>query len=141
MSIFVLLVVTKSPPFFSGWISVSGSESPTVKVQSGVDVSLLCPNFTSFPTQIFWFKLVNRTQPRCIAYIYSSSEPASFCSGAENGKFELTSNTSTLFLKIKPVNLSDSGLYFCGYYLNSWSVIVSATYLNVQGKNVVSFSW
>lgn len=130
-----MFCLTELHSLFSGWISVLGSGSQTVEVQSGVDVLLLCSNFTSSPTRIIWFKLVNRTEPPCIASMYSSSEPASFYSGAENGKFELTSNTSDLFLKIKHVNLSDSGLYFCGFYINKYSVIVNATFLNVQGKS------
>ena len=63
----------------------------------------------------------------------------SFCDGFQNGKFKMSSNTTTLFLRINEVELSDSGLYFCGFYLNSNSAIVSATYLKVQGKSCLSF--
>ncbi|XP_071334065.1 T-cell surface glycoprotein CD8 beta chain-like [Trachinotus anak] len=113
-------------------ISVSASEFQTVEVQSGEEATLLCSNFTSSPSQIIWFRLVNRTQPRCISSMYNSITPASFCSGFENGKFEATSNISTVFLRVKHVDLSDSGLYFCGFFLNKYSVIVSATYLKVR---------
>ena len=67
----------------------------------------------------------------------TSDGNTSFCDGFQNGKFNMSSNTTTLFLRIKEVELSDSGLYFCGFYTNS--AIVSATYLKVQGKSCLSF--
>uniref|UniRef100_A0A4W6D5H2 Ig-like domain-containing protein n=1 Tax=Lates calcarifer TaxID=8187 RepID=A0A4W6D5H2_LATCA len=114
---------------------ISVSESQTVEVQSGEEATLLCSNFTTSPSQIIWFRLTNRTQPRCISSIYTATDPASLCSGVQEGKYEMRSNISTVFLKMKDVDSSDSGLYFCGYYISRHPVIVSATYLKVQGKN------
>lgn len=123
--------------FLSGWIS--RSDSQTVVVQPGKNATLLCSNFSSFPTHTIWFRLVNQTSPICISSIYNFAQPSVLCNGIEHEKVELTSNISTIFLKIKQVDLSDSGLYFCGYYTNGHPVIVNSTYLKVQGKNDVTF--
>ncbi|XP_041821619.1 uncharacterized protein LOC121626930 [Chelmon rostratus] len=114
------------------WISVSVSEFHTVEVQPGEDVTLLCSNFSSLPSYIVWFKLANRHNVSCISSMLSSESNASFCDGFKDGKFKMTSNTTTLFLKIKQVDLSHSGLYFCGFNTAGNSVIVSATHLKAE---------
>ena len=108
-----------------------------MEVQSGQEVTLLCSNFSSAITQIFWFRVVSRSQPRCVSQMFRTADPAKLCDGFQSGKFEMSSNISTLFLRIKQVNSSDSGLYFCGFYLSRAPVIVSSTYVQVQGKIVV----
>ncbi|XP_068569912.1 uncharacterized protein [Cebidichthys violaceus] len=110
------------------------SECQTVEVQADGEVTLLCSNFSSSPSQIFWFRVVKGSQPRSICFIYKPPENATFSDGFKNGKFEMRTNISTVFLKIKQVNSSDSGLYFCGYYLMNNPVIFNATYLEVQGS-------
>ncbi|XP_051231372.1 uncharacterized protein LOC127349553 isoform X2 [Dicentrarchus labrax] len=119
------------------WISVSGSESQTVEVQPGEDVTLLCSNI--YGVTIQWFRVTNRTKPSCISYLYSADGKAEkkvkYCDEFHKGQFKMSSNFSTDFLQIKQVNLSDSGLYFCGYYLNGHTVISTATYLNVKGDS------
>ncbi|XP_047442119.1 uncharacterized protein LOC125008808 [Mugil cephalus] len=107
------------------WISVSVSEFYTVEVQPGEEVTLLCSNFSSIPTNIFWFKLVNGPNITRISSMTSSDGNASVSEGFQDGRFNMTSNTTTLFLNIKPVDLSDSGLYFCGLNQEQDSVNVS----------------
>ncbi|XP_038586992.1 uncharacterized protein LOC119912081 [Micropterus salmoides] len=116
------------------WISVSVSESQTVEVQSGEDVTLLCSNISTYDAVTFWFRLVQRTNISCISVMMKSYRNATFCDGYQSGRFEMSSNISALFLKIKQVDLSDSGLYFCGFYEKahpSFSVI----YLNIKGSD------
>uniref|UniRef100_A0A4W6CX09 Ig-like domain-containing protein n=1 Tax=Lates calcarifer TaxID=8187 RepID=A0A4W6CX09_LATCA len=99
------------------WISVSVSESQTVEVQSGEDVTLLCSSTSTAPTHTFWSKLYNKTKISCISSMYGSEGKASFCDGFQNGKYEMSSNITTISLKIKQVDVSDSGLYLCGFYM------------------------
>uniref|UniRef100_A0A3Q0SXT2 Ig-like domain-containing protein n=1 Tax=Amphilophus citrinellus TaxID=61819 RepID=A0A3Q0SXT2_AMPCI len=114
------------------WISVSLSDSQTLEVQYGEAILLLCSNFSSSPTQIFWFRVTKKSKVHCIASMFEPHEQASFCTGFENGNFEMSTNISTVFLKIKQVDLLDSGLYFCGFKLSNNPVIVDATYVEVQ---------
>ncbi len=123
--------------FVSGWISVSGSESQTVEVQSGKNVTLLCSNISTSPTQTDWFRVTERTKPSCISSMYKSDGNATHCDGFQNGKFQMSSDISTVFLTIKQVDFSDSGLYFCGFYINTHTVISTATHVKVQGKTGV----
>ncbi|XP_032363544.1 uncharacterized protein LOC116676746 [Etheostoma spectabile] len=123
------------------WISVSASESHTVDVQSGGDVTLMCSNISKTPTLTEWFRLINRTKLSCVSSMYPDRN-ASFCDGFQN-RFEMSSNVSTVFLKIKRVDLSDSGLYFCGFYRKKHTDISNKIHLKVQDesdgmKNVMS---
>ncbi|XP_051231374.1 uncharacterized protein LOC127349554 [Dicentrarchus labrax] len=114
------------------WISVSGSESQTVEVQPGEDVTLLCSDISTSPTQTDWFRVTNRTKPSCISSMYGSDGNVFYCDGFSTGKFKMSSNVSTVLLQIKRVDLSDSGLYFCGFYKGKHTVISTATHLNVK---------
>ncbi|XP_022607937.1 uncharacterized protein LOC111226907 [Seriola dumerili] len=127
-------VVTASFLCCISWISVSVSQSQTVDVQSGEDVTLQCSNISRSPTQMEWFRLVNRTKASCISSMYKAENEASFCDGFQN-RFEMSSNISNVFLKIKRVDLSDSGLYFCGFYKDTHTVITDTIHLYVQGDN------
>ncbi|XP_042368435.1 uncharacterized protein LOC121962271 [Plectropomus leopardus] len=115
------------------WISVSGSESQIMEVQPGEEVTLTCTNISSGPAQTEWFRLIHGTKPSCISSMYRADDEASLCDGFQN-RFKMSSNINTVFLKIKQVNLSDCGLYFCGFYINKHTVIAKATQLNIQGN-------
>ncbi|XP_071334057.1 uncharacterized protein [Trachinotus anak] len=115
------------------WISVSVSQSQTVEVQSGEEVTLRCSNITKSKSVAFWFRLVNRTEVSCISFMTASDSAAELCDGYKNEKFDMKSNMSSIFLKIKKVDSSDSGLYFCGFYTNG-NAVFSVSYLNVEGQ-------
>ncbi|XP_027144008.1 uncharacterized protein LOC104924041 isoform X2 [Larimichthys crocea] len=114
------------------WISVSASESHTVDVEAGDEVTLLCSNgIFKYSTYRFWSRFVNRTMIRCIASIYSYNSNPRYCNEYQNGNFEITYNSSDVYLKIKQVDLSDSGLYLCGFIING-DMVIDIKHLNVQ---------
>ncbi|XP_030610062.1 uncharacterized protein LOC115797604 [Archocentrus centrarchus] len=116
------------------WISVSAFQFHTVEVQAGEEVTLQCSNFSSHIGHIFWFRVTNGPNVSEISSMIRSESNVSFYDGFQNSKFDMTSNTSVLFLKIKQVDLSDSGLYFCGQRSSEKLILYSATSLKVQGK-------
>ncbi|XP_050931597.1 uncharacterized protein LOC108882002 isoform X6 [Lates calcarifer] len=117
------------------WISVSVSESQTVKAQSGQEVTLLCPKTIKKPAATFWLRVVNRTNMSCISVMSRSDSKAEYCDGYKTGNFEMSSSSSTVYLKIKRVNVSDSGLYFCGFYTDGRITFTEIQYLNLTSSN------
>ncbi|XP_044196633.1 uncharacterized protein LOC122973288 isoform X3 [Thunnus albacares] len=119
------------------WISVSLSESHNVEVQPGENVTLQCTTIYQAYTTTSWFRLVNRTKASCISTMFSSKS-VHYCDGFQNGKFQMSSNISTTSLNIKEVDLSDSGVYFCGFYISGQTVL-SVIHLNVEGSDDESY--
>uniref|UniRef100_A0A3P9N144 Ig-like domain-containing protein n=1 Tax=Poecilia reticulata TaxID=8081 RepID=A0A3P9N144_POERE len=112
----------------SGWIC----ESLTVEVHPGEDITLFCSNLSSSPTQTDWFRVIHGTKPSCISSMYGSEGEPSYCHGFQSEKFNMSSNKTTVFLQIKQVDLMDSGLYFCGFYIKKHAVVGSATELIIK---------
>ncbi|XP_039677606.1 uncharacterized protein LOC120572374 [Perca fluviatilis] len=101
------------------WISVSGSESHTETVEGrpGGEVTLTCSNTSNRDAATLWLRVVNRTKASFISVMLSSTVKPLYSDGIQNGRFNMSTNISTLFLQIKHVDVSDSGLYLCGFYI------------------------
>ncbi|KAL4006408.1 ceroid-lipofuscinosis neuronal protein 6 [Sarotherodon galilaeus] len=111
-------------------ISISAFGFQTTKVQPGEDVTLQCTNNSKMDSMTFWFRLVNSTTVRYISRLVNSKREATYSDGFRNRKFEMRTNIIALFLKIKKVDQSDSGLYFCGFHSDG-RLLFSVTRLNV----------
>ncbi|XP_039677604.1 uncharacterized protein LOC120572373 isoform X1 [Perca fluviatilis] len=118
------------------WISVSGSESHTETVEGrpGGEVTLTCSNPSNRDATTLWFRVVNRTKASWISMMASSTVKPLYSNGIQNGRFNMSTNISTLFLQIKHVDVSDSGLYFCGFYIGG-RFNFSAIHFNVKDSD------
>ncbi|XP_030285496.1 uncharacterized protein LOC115588964 [Sparus aurata] len=116
------------------WISASVSQYQTVEAQHGEEVTLQCNNISKYDTQTFWSRLVNTTKISCVVVIYRYGGNVTVCDGYEKGKFEMKSNISTVFLNIKKVDSSDSGLYYCGFFI-SGTPILTPIHIKVNGSD------
>ncbi|PWA14763.1 hypothetical protein CCH79_00014508 [Gambusia affinis] len=118
----------------TSWVSTSVFDFHTVVVQPREEVTLWCSNFSALPVHIFWYKLVDGSNASCISSMFSSEVEASLREGFGNGKFNMTSNRTNVFLSIKQVDASDSGLYICGFGKDFEWRIFSSTYLQVEAR-------
>ncbi|XP_039677598.1 uncharacterized protein LOC120572370 isoform X6 [Perca fluviatilis] len=115
------------------WISVSGSESHTETVEGrpGGEVTLTCSNPSNRDALTLWLRVVNRTKASWISTMTRSTGKPLYRDGIKNGRFNMSTNISTLFLQIKHVDVSDSGLYLCGFYIEG-RYNFSAIHFNVK---------
>ncbi|XP_034712774.1 uncharacterized protein LOC117934846 isoform X2 [Etheostoma cragini] len=118
------------------WTSVSGSESltETVEGRPGKEVTLTCSKSSNTDSPTFWFRVFNRTKASCISSQVSSKSKTRYCDGYKNGRYNMSSNISATTLRINEVDVSDSGLYFCGYSGGGFYTF-SAVHLNVKGSD------
>ncbi|XP_023202580.1 uncharacterized protein LOC111611137 [Xiphophorus maculatus] len=123
------------------WVSTSVFDFHTVVVQPREEVTLWCSNFSTLPVHIFWYKLVDGSNASCISSMFSPEVNALMKEGFKNDKFNMTSNKTNIFLSIKQVDASDSGLYICGYGNNFEWKIFSSTYLQVEVDVFVEAFW
>uniref|UniRef100_M4AA59 Ig-like domain-containing protein n=1 Tax=Xiphophorus maculatus TaxID=8083 RepID=M4AA59_XIPMA len=114
------------------WITKSDFEFDSVLVQPGEEVTLLCPNFTNIFEHIFWYKLIPGPGVSRISSMVNPGSKVHLHDGFQREKFNMTSNGTNIFLNIKQVNFSDSGVYICGTKSPSCLKIFSETYLQVD---------
>uniref|UniRef100_A0A087Y0Q6 Ig-like domain-containing protein n=1 Tax=Poecilia formosa TaxID=48698 RepID=A0A087Y0Q6_POEFO len=117
---------------YCSFCSVLVSGSQTVKVQPGDDVTLECRKNSSGLS--YWFRLGEKNKVNCISVLINN-DPNSVknCDGFQKEKFNMSSNSSTVSLKIIKVNLSDVGLYFCGVKKDK-SIAFNVIHLHVKGN-------
>uniref|UniRef100_A0A3B5PYB0 Immunoglobulin domain-containing protein n=1 Tax=Xiphophorus maculatus TaxID=8083 RepID=A0A3B5PYB0_XIPMA len=119
---------------FHQFINVGSSLFQTVTVRPDEGVTLRCANLSRIAGHIFWFKLNDGPDVSRISSMSTSEAVPSLHGEFQRGKFTMRSNVTNIFLDIKQVEVTDSGLYFCGFYAEDFPGVFAATYLHVEGK-------
>ncbi|XP_027893846.1 uncharacterized protein LOC114157184 [Xiphophorus couchianus] len=119
------------------WICVSGFRFHTAVAQPGEEVTLRCSNMSTYRSQVFWFKLDDGPLG-CISAMLNAESALTSYDPFQPDKFAMTSDSTNVSLRIRPLDANDSGLYFCGYYFDAFPAVFTATYLKVEGVSVDS---
>uniref|UniRef100_A0A3B5PU17 Immunoglobulin domain-containing protein n=1 Tax=Xiphophorus maculatus TaxID=8083 RepID=A0A3B5PU17_XIPMA len=114
------------------WVALSASLFQTVTVRPDEGVTLRCANLSRIAGHIFWFKLNDGPDVSRISSMSTSEAVPSLHGEFQRGKFTMRSNVTNIFLDIKQVEVTDSGLYFCGFYAEDFPGVFAATYLHVE---------
>uniref|UniRef100_A0A8C1TTC4 Ig-like domain-containing protein n=1 Tax=Cyprinus carpio TaxID=7962 RepID=A0A8C1TTC4_CYPCA len=122
---------------FSGVIFVKQASLTFMKtVNIGTTVTLLCSNILKEPSYIAWFKQTNDSLPLCIATQYVSEKPADsiYFNGFKENHVEMSVNKTFSSLKIVNVDISDSGIFYCGSFLTNHMMFHDKTQLVVVNE-------
>uniref|UniRef100_A0A8C2JYM7 Ig-like domain-containing protein n=1 Tax=Cyprinus carpio TaxID=7962 RepID=A0A8C2JYM7_CYPCA len=123
--------------FLIGVIFVKQASLTFVKtVNIGTTVTLLCSNILKEPSYIAWFKQTNDSLPLCIATQYVSVNPADsiYFNGFKENHVEMSVNKTFSSLKIVNVDISDSGIFYCGSFLTNHMMFHDKTQLVVVNE-------
>lgn len=124
--------------YFLGIIFVKQASLTLVKtVNIGTTVTLLCSNILKEPSYIAWFKKTNDSLPLCIATQYVSDTPPDsiYLNGFNKNHIEMSVNRTFSSLKIVKVDISDSGIFYCGSFLTNHMMFHDKTQLVVVNGN------
>ncbi|XP_018599877.1 uncharacterized protein LOC108929672 [Scleropages formosus] len=103
-------------------------------VSQGENVTFLCSDIMKSPGHVAWFRQNDGTVPLCILSMFSTEKFVSHHNGARPERTFMDYAGSNFVLRIKHVDLSDTGLYFCGMIWGTIMVFNNATFLRVRGN-------
>ncbi|XP_058638591.1 novel immune-type receptor 7b isoform X2 [Onychostoma macrolepis] len=105
-------------------------------VKRGTNVSLLCSNILKEPSYIAWFKHTNDSLPLCIATQYVGEKPVDsiYLNGFKKNHAEMSVNKTFSSLRIVNVDVSDSGIFYCGSFLTNHMMFHNKTELVVVNE-------
>ncbi|XP_067301353.1 uncharacterized protein [Pseudorasbora parva] len=120
--------------FLLGLIFVKPTSLTLVKeVKRGTTVSLLCSNHLTEPSYIAWYKQINGSLPLCVVTRYVTEREADsiYFNGFKKDHIEMSVNKTFSSLKIIDVDVSDSGMFYCGSFLRNYMKFHDKTQLVV----------
>ncbi|XP_073764300.1 novel immune-type receptor 7a isoform X3 [Danio rerio] len=120
MSCFTFLLIFPLNSTREGVIFVKHAFSTFTKTYSGTTVSLLCSNILKESSYIAWFKQTDDSLPLCIVTQYVGTNPDSiYLNGFQKTRIEMSVNATFSTLRIISVDVSDSGMFYCGSFIEN----------------------
>ncbi len=117
--------------------AVKASQTVNLSAQPGENVTIWCQHNTNVGKNIHWFKQTNNSVPIAIVYMmvtYQLKElKATYLNDFQQDRLLMSLSTENTSLKMLNVDVSDSGLYFCGW--ESWVMVFGdGTQLDIKGN-------
>ncbi|XP_016325483.1 uncharacterized protein LOC107675592, partial [Sinocyclocheilus anshuiensis] len=119
--------------------AVKASQIDNVSAQPGENVTICCQHNSETGKNIHWFKQTKSSVPIAIVYMMISYElkelHTNYLNGFQQDHLLMSLNTENTSLRILNVDVSDSGLYFCGW--NSWMMTFGdGTQLEIKERSI-----
>ncbi|KAF4111478.1 uncharacterized protein LOC131544932 [Onychostoma macrolepis] len=122
----------------TGFLTTKASQSTNITAHPGDSVTIWCQHTTNTGNNIHWFKQTNSAVPLSIVYMmlpYELEVKATYLNGFQPDRLVMSLNSKSTSLKILNVDISDSGLYFCGW--QNWVMAFGdGTHLDIKERSV-----
>uniref|UniRef100_A0A8C2JVV0 Ig-like domain-containing protein n=1 Tax=Cyprinus carpio TaxID=7962 RepID=A0A8C2JVV0_CYPCA len=119
--------------------AVKSSQIVNLSAQAGKNVTIWCQHTSESGINIHWFKQTNNSVPIAIVYMMISYQLKEihkrYLNGFQQDHLLMSLNIKNTSLRILNVDVSDSGLYFCGW--DSWVMTFGdGTNLDIKERSV-----
>lgn len=124
--------------FFLGLLTVvKSSQTANMSARPGDNVTIWCQHTAGPAEYIHWFKQTNSDVPIIIVYVMITHQlkelQIKYLNGFQPDRLVMSLNTENTSLRILNVDISDSGLYYCGW--DSWGITFgNGTHLDIKGN-------
>ncbi|KAK9972285.1 hypothetical protein ABG768_025606 [Culter alburnus] len=120
---------------------VKSSQTANISARPGDNVTIWCQHTAKTGKYIHWFKQTTSAVPLSIVYVmitYQLKElQIKYLNGFQSDRLVMSLNTKNTSLRILNVDVSDSGLYYCGW--NSWGITFGdGTHLDIKESECVT---
>ncbi|XP_048041398.1 uncharacterized protein LOC125265308 isoform X2 [Megalobrama amblycephala] len=114
---------------------VKSSQTANISARPGDNVTIWCQHTAKPAEYIHWFKQTNSAVPLIIVYVMITHQlkklQIKYLSGFQSDRLVMSLNTKNTSLRILNVDISDSGLYYCGW--DSWGITFGdGTHLDIK---------
>ncbi|KAK7176855.1 hypothetical protein R3I93_000945 [Phoxinus phoxinus] len=101
-----------------GLLTATASQTTNMSAQPGDNVTICCQHTLNIGKTMHWFKQTNSAVPLRIVYMmlpYDIEVVPTYLKGFQPDRLVMSLNSKNSSLSILNVDISDSGLYYCGW--------------------------